>query len=36
VRQSLARVRANPFIPHRGEVRGFVYDVRTGRLREVK
>jgi carbonic anhydrase len=36
VRQSLARVRANPFIPHRGEVRGFVYDVRTGLLREVK
>ena len=36
VRQSLARDRANPFIPHRDEVRGFVYDVRTGRLREVK
>jgi carbonic anhydrase len=36
VRQSLARVRTNPFIPHRTEVRGFVYDVRTGRLREVK
>jgi carbonic anhydrase len=36
VRQSLARERANPFIPHRGDVRGFVYDVRTGRLREVK
>ena len=36
VRQSLARVRTSPFIPHRGEVRGFVYDVRTGRLREVK
>ena len=34
VRQS--RVRANPFIPHRTEVRGFVYDVRTGRLHEVK
>ena len=36
VRQSLARVRANPFIPHRDGVRGFVYDVRTGRLHEVK
>jgi carbonic anhydrase len=36
VRQSLARVRGNPFIPHRDKVRGFVYDVRTGRLREVK
>jgi carbonic anhydrase len=36
VRQSIARVRANPFVPHRNAVRGFVYDVRTGRLREVK
>jgi len=36
VRQSIARVRANPFVPHREEARGFVYDVRTGRLREVK
>jgi carbonic anhydrase len=36
VRQSLARVRVSPFLPHRGEVRGFVYDVRTGLLREVK
>ena len=35
VRQSLARVRTNPFIPHRTEVRGFVYDVRTGRLEAV-
>jgi carbonic anhydrase len=36
VRQSIARVRSNAFVPHRNEVRGFVYDVRTGRLREVK
>ena len=36
VRQSLARGRANPFIPHRDNVRGFVYDVKTGRLREVQ
>jgi carbonic anhydrase len=36
VRQSLARVKASPFIPHRDNVRGFVYDVKTGRLREVK
>jgi carbonic anhydrase len=36
VRQSLARVRTNPFIPHRTGARGFVYDVRTGRLHEVK
>jgi carbonic anhydrase len=35
VRQSVARVRACPFLPHRDSVRGFVYDVGTGRLREV-
>jgi carbonic anhydrase len=35
VRQSLARIKASPFIPHRDNVRGFVYDVKTGRLREV-
>ena len=35
VRQSIARIQADPFIPHR-EVRGFVYDVKTGRLNEVK
>lgn len=34
VRQSLARVRATPFLPHRN-VRGFVFDVETGELREV-
>ena len=36
VRQSIARVKASPFIPHRDSVRGFVYDVTTGRLREVE
>jgi carbonic anhydrase len=36
VRQSIARIRANPFIPHRDNVRGFVYDVATGRLREIE
>jgi carbonic anhydrase len=36
VRQSMARVRANPFIPRRDNVRGFVYDVKTGRLHEVE
>jgi carbonic anhydrase len=36
VRQSINRVKASPFIPHRDTVRGFVYDVETGRLREVK
>jgi carbonic anhydrase len=35
VRQSIARVRACPFLPHRDSVRGFVYDVSTGLLREV-
>jgi carbonic anhydrase len=35
VRQSIARVKASPFIPRRNLVRGFVYDVRTGRLLEV-
>jgi carbonic anhydrase len=34
VRQSLARVRATPFLPHHN-VRGFVFDVKTGELREV-
>jgi carbonic anhydrase len=36
VRESIARVRRSPFIPHRDAVRGFVYDVDTHRLREVK
>jgi carbonic anhydrase len=36
VRQSLARIKASPFIPHRESVRGFVYDVHTGALREVR
>ena len=35
VRQSIGRVRASPFLPHKDLVRGFVYDVKTGRLREV-
>jgi carbonic anhydrase len=35
VRQSLARIHASPFIPRKGSVRGFVYDVDSGRLREV-
>jgi carbonic anhydrase len=35
VRQSIARIKASPFIPNTDSVRGFVYDVRTGRLREV-
>jgi len=35
VRQSLARVRSSPFIPHKDQLRGFVYEVETGHLREV-
>jgi len=35
VRQSIARIRASPFVPRRDDVRGFVYDVATGSLREV-
>jgi len=35
VRQSIARVHASPFVPEKGSVRGFVYEVETGRLREV-
>jgi carbonic anhydrase len=36
VRQSLARIQASPFIPIKSSVRGFVYDVHDGTLREVK
>src|ERR687897_3951187 len=35
VRQSIARIKASPFIPKKDSVRGFVYEVETGRLREV-
>ena len=35
VRQSIARINASPFIPRKDSVRGFVYEVETGRLREV-
>lgn len=35
VRQSVARIKASPFIQEKGSVRGFVYDVHTGRLNEV-
>jgi carbonic anhydrase len=36
VKQSIARIQASPFIPNKSSVRGFVYDVKTGRLNEVK
>ena len=35
VRQSKARIEASPFIPNKGSIRGFIYDVDTGRLQEV-
>ncbi|HEX2111590.1 MAG TPA: carbonic anhydrase [Gaiellaceae bacterium] len=36
VRQSIARIKASPFVPKKEKVRGFVYEVETGRLREVR
>ena len=36
VKQSIARIEASPFIPNKSSVRGFVYDVKTGRLNEVR
>ena len=35
VRQSIRRIQASPFIPHKESVRGFIYEVESGRLREV-
>jgi carbonic anhydrase len=35
VRDSIRRIRESPFIPRRDSVRGFVYEVETGRVREV-
>jgi carbonic anhydrase len=35
VRQSINRIKASPFIPQKGSVRGFVFDVATGKLNEV-
>ncbi len=35
VRQSIARIKASPFVPRKDSVRGFVFEVETGRLREV-
>ena len=36
VRQSIARIKNNPFIPEKGSIRGFIFDVATGLLAEVK
>ncbi len=35
VRQSIGRIKASPFVPNKDSVRGFIYEVETGRLREV-
>jgi carbonic anhydrase len=35
VRQSRARIQASPFVPHKDSIRGFVFDVATGKLNEV-
>ena len=35
VRQSIARIKVSPFVPHTDSIRGFVYQVENGRLREV-
>src|ERR1700761_653308 len=36
VRQSIGRIKASPFVPHKESVRGFVFDVATGKLNEVR
>jgi carbonic anhydrase len=36
VRQSIARIKASPFIPNKDNIRGFVYEVESGKLREVQ
>jgi carbonic anhydrase len=36
VRQSIARIKASPFVPKKNSIRGFVFDVETGLLNEVK
>jgi carbonic anhydrase len=35
VRQSIARIKDSPFVPHKDAIRGFVFDVATGKLNEV-
>jgi carbonic anhydrase len=36
VRDSIARLKESPFVPRKDSIRGFVYDVKTGELREVE
>ena len=35
VRQSIERIKSSPFIPNKESIRGFIYEVESGRLREV-
>ena len=35
IRQSIARIKASPFVPSKDAIRGFIYDVRSGALQEV-
>jgi carbonic anhydrase len=35
IRQSIARIKASPFVPNKDSIRGFIYDVTTGQLQEV-
>jgi carbonic anhydrase len=35
IRQSIARIKASPFVPNKDSVRGFIFDVTTGQLQEV-
>jgi carbonic anhydrase len=36
VRQSIARIRSSPFIPKKDAIRGFIFDIATGRLNEIR
>ena len=36
VRQSVGRIKASPFVPRKDRIRGFVYDIKTARLREIR
>jgi carbonic anhydrase len=35
LRQSIARIKASPFIPHKDQIAGFIFDVATGKLTPV-
>ncbi len=35
LRDSIARIKASPFLPSKDSIRGFIYEVETGRLREL-